>query len=452
MGGAGGIAGGLLVGSLAQRRLQPTTCPPSPGVTRDADGRALADYSKVPREICATVLHIAQWYDYWPGSFIEAFKKYIRQKYGVSVEVKWPEYYSDEELFSWVSLGGQKFDIMFPSDYNAEILDRAGYVLNLNEDWLPNLRNLNPTHFNTQDRGLGYQRRSDPNRSLRAVPYQWGTLGIGFRTDFFAPEDVEAWGWDVFWEDRVTRTREAPTVVPGKTPMRAGTTQDISRRTTLLDSMRDVYAAVFKKMGWDEQMEKGIDPPTGILSDPDPRYVGKYQWSLNQTDPDIITQAGELLKAAKPNIFNFETAQQGPFLVQGATILAQGWQGDMMYAIQPNSSRPNPVSYVIPRQGAERWITNAVIGADSKNLWLAHEFINFFLDPEQGAAISDWNLYSTPNSAAYDLLTVWPNGWDPREDERLYPSAETLRRCEFLRDVGPETTKLYLDTWARIKA
>lgn len=453
-GGAVALGGGLAAGNLLATRQTAFNCPP-PVTTQDADGRTWVDYDKVPKEICAPVLHIAQWYDYWPGSFIESFKKYIRQKYGVLVDVKWPEYYSNEELLSWVSLGGQKFDIMFPTNYMAEILDRGGYLLNMNEDWLPNLVNLDPVHFSTKNPQVAYQRRSDPLRTLRAVPYQWGTTGIGFRTDIFDHEDVYNWGYDLFWESEVVRTKAAEVPVRGRTtPLPAGPpAQTLFRRTTLLDDQREVFGATFKKLGWDDQVNvEHFETPTAIPLNQEDPYKGRYQWSQNQKDPTIVARAEAALKDAKKYIYNFETPQQGPFLVQGTTVAAHGWMGDMMYAIQPNSEKRNAASYLVPRQGGARWIDNATIGSTSKNLWLAHEFINFVHDPEQQAGISDWNLYATPNAAAYELLTVWPNKWDPRQDERLYATPDILKRCEFQRDLGPAVTSLYGDAWSRVKS
>jgi len=396
------------------------------------------DYDKVPARIESTTLHVAQWYQYWPPSFLDNFVAHIRDKYGVTINIVQEIYNSNEELFTWITQTGKKFDVMFPTNYTVETMERAGLILNLNPDWLPNYANLFDWTKYTQPEN-SYARRASTG-DLLAVPYQWGTTGIGFRTDKgWTRDDIETDGLDIFWMDTYKG-------------------QTITKKLMMLDDMRETIGQTYKYLGWKEQRDLGM-VPTNIPNNPNPPYDGKYQWSQNETDLTRLAKAKDALKATKPRLFDFNTQNQGPYLVQGVVWIDTAWSGDIMYAIRPNTPSPQPVDYWVPQQGGARWIDNAVIHRESRNIWLAHEFIDFFLDPQQGANITDWNLYATPNAASFDLLKAYPNlGWDPREDPRIYgddavgySGAPILPRCEYQKDLGADLTKAYLDAWSEVK-
>ncbi len=60
--------------------------------------------------------------------------------------------------------------------------------------------------------------------------------------------------------------------------------------------------------------------------------------------------------------------------------------------------------YFVPEEGGTRWIDNMAIPFDAPSPCTAHTFINWLLEPDQGAALSNWNYYSSPNQAALDGL------------------------------------------------
>ena len=74
---------------------------------------------------------------------------------------------------------------------------------------------------------------------------------------------------------------------------------------------------------------------------------------------------------------------------------------------------------------------------DAPHPCTAHTFINWLLSAEQGAALSDWNYYDTPNQAALDLMADDADGYY----DDLLDLSETLRRCwyeslESIEDTG----------------
>ena len=61
----------------------------------------------------------------------------------------------------------------------------------------------------------------------------------------------------------------------------------------------------------------------------------------------------------------------------------------------------------------------------------AHTFINFLLDAENGAALTNWNASASPNEASNEFI-------DPEilEDDSVYPSDELFDRLEMIEDTG----------------
>lgn len=419
---AGGLAGGYLTGVLGPRSTEEAPWEVAPGVV---------DYDLVPPEITSGTLRVAQWFDYWPGSFILDFEKYIQEKYGATVRVEVDIYTSNEELWLWLTLNRREYDVFFPSNYYVELMNNADLVYNLNPDWLPNVGHIDPGQMGVPQDDP-YDRRTDG--SLIALPYYWGTTGMAWNTDNVAREDVEGLGWDFFHET----SYDSPV---------AGETLDLVRKMSLLEDQRDVLMMGFKGAGWEWQIEEGMTPTPFVPPD-------GSQWTSNETDPARIAAGENYLLEAKPQVFAFESAQQGVWLIQAFMYLAQAWNGDIANAKQPQSPRPNPIDFAVPYQGGSRWIDAMAIQSTSRNLFLAHEFMNFIHDPQVNRKLTDWNLYPTPNLTAKEMLSTYPGtGYDPREDPLIYQPPEVLRRCDFQRDVGVRVLQdYYFPIWSELQS
>ncbi len=470
----------------------------------------------------ARVLSVAQWYDYWPGIVITNFGTYMQNKWDLSgVRVEWTSniYTSNEELFTWVTQTGRKFDVMYPSSYTVETFEKAGLIVNMNRDWIPNYLNLfgrvpdpipnprdeahatpwlpplpaqetYPVYPNGYNNAAGFDFRDaaavphayrgnttlypaqkahpegkewTEQNGLLAVPFQWGTTGIGYRSDIFDKADIERLGWEVF---------ELATYTNPKT----GRTYDLTNKKMMLDDMREVFTAGLKRVGWKEQERLGrVDPvtgePTGITHNPASPWNGVYQLSGNEIGSERLRESSDWLLSIRDTLWGFNTPQQGPWLVSGERWVDQAWSGDIMYAVRPNSNQHLPVDYFIPKEGGARWIDGQVIHRESEKLWLAHEFVDYIQDPQVQATISSWNLYATGNAWAFELLEkdpaytftgIYPDGspytWAASQDSRIYSDfasgyqgSPILERAEYQHDVGVRNTLKYFDHWRQIK-
>lgn len=424
---AGGFvgAGGLSAsGIIRSSREPPPAWEVAPGVV---------DYSRVPKALggpTPKVLKVAQWYDYWPGYFLDAFERYIKQTHDLDVTVQWDVYTSNEELFEWITLGKRRYDVFFPSNYVVDLLNHGGLVYNLDMDWIPNFANMNPDFISVPHDNPFDQRGS--NGPYVSVPYFWGTTGVGFRTDKIPKEEVEALGFDFLWMDSYQ-------------PRKSGYPRvELRKNMRMLDDERDVLGWGFKKAGWELQRSQGLTP-TGRFPPDGP------QWTTNETDPGRVKEAGKWLFACKPNLFDFNSTEDSSSLAGGSAWLNQAWSGDIMYAKRPDQNNSLPADYVIPHQGSTWWIDCAAIHSKSRNLWLAHEFINFIHDVKQNLVLTKWNLYSTPNQACYEALKPYNNGWDMRSEPVLYPNIyarEDFKLCDISGDVGLNALlNLYNPLW-----
>jgi spermidine/putrescine transport system substrate-binding protein len=95
----------------------------------------------------------------------------------------------------------------------------------------------------------------------------------------------------------------------------------------------------------------------------------------------------------------------------------------------------------VPREGATIWIDSLVLTREAPHPRAAHEFMNYVLRPEVGAAISAAAGYGTPNRKAFELL----------DHPVPYPSREELARLEYQLDLGRDTAT-WDQIWTEVKS
>jgi len=221
-----------------------------------------------------------------------------------------------------------------------------------------------------------------------SLPYQWGTMGLVYRTDK-APEFAASW---------------ASVLDPQRQP----------GPVVLLDSMRDLMAAAL--------LWKGHSPNTRL--------------------PEELADAGDALAGArKGKLLGFYGSPDSVDKVVGGDAWAAiAYNGDALIKLDENTD------FVLPGEGTIVWVDAMTIPAGSRNPEAAHRFINFILDAEVGAQLSNYLSYATPNEASLPLIEE-----EIRGDPRVYPSEEELAKAVMLEDVE-EATTLYDQIWTRIKA
>jgi spermidine/putrescine transport system substrate-binding protein len=228
----------------------------------------------------------------------------------------------------------------------------------------------------------------DPGNKF-TVAYQWGTVGVyARRKEGVTPEE----SWGIFFD---------PKQQPGP--------------IVLIDSMRDAIGAALK-------------------------YRGR---SLNTTDVKALKETRDLLFDAKRRSAGFASSVAGK-----NKVLEKSAQAAIVYSGEAaRGMEEDPDTYYfIPREGSQIWVDNLAVLAKAPNRKLAEAFINYVLEPGTGARISNYTQFATPNAAARGLIAT-----ELLKNEAIYPNEETMKKLEFLQDLGRDT-KLYDQVWTSVKA
>lgn len=226
----------------------------------------------------------------------------------------------------------------------------------------------------------------DPNNDY-SVPYMWGTFGILYnKTMVDDPVD----SWDILWNEKY------------------------KGQILMLDSQRDSIGVSLKRLGY----------------------------SMNTRNLDELEQAKEELIKQSPLVYAYVGDEVKQLMVAEEAALAVVWSGDAVAMMRENEN----LEYAIPKEGTNIWFDNMVIPKNAQNKELAEEFINFMNRPEIAAMNVEYIGYSTPNTAARELLPE-----EIANSEVAYPSKEVLKNTEAFLDLK-DMLKVYNDIWLEIKS
>ncbi len=115
------------------------------------------------------VLHVYNWSDYIAPDTLEKFTK------ETGIKVVYDVYDSNEVLEAKLLAGKSGYDVVVPSNSFLAKQIKAGVYQKLDKSKLPNWKNLNKDLMHTLE-------VSDPGNE-HAIPYMWGTIGIGYNPD-----------------------------------------------------------------------------------------------------------------------------------------------------------------------------------------------------------------------------------------------------------------------------
>ena len=133
------------------------------------------------------VLNLYIWSAYISPETLAKFER--RQGARVNVDL----YDSNEALMAKVQAGNAGYDVICPSNYVVQILQKQSLLRALDHSAVPHLPNVDPRFLD---------RDFDPGNRY-SVPYFWGTTGIGYDKTKTGP--VDSWGalWDPRFRGRI---------------------------------------------------------------------------------------------------------------------------------------------------------------------------------------------------------------------------------------------------------
>lgn len=163
--------------------------------------------------------------------------------------------------------------------------------------------------------------------------------------------------------------------------------------------------------------------------------------SFNTENLDVIRAAGDKLLELAPNVRVLSQNQTQDFLLSGEVNAAFLFTSQVVLALNQNPD----LEVVYPKEGLGFGVDAAFIPENAPNSDNAHAFLNFILDGENGAEISQQTYYLCPNQAAYEYL--------PEEFQKsLVISTDDIPNGEFIQDVSAEATELHEEIWTEFKA
>ena len=228
----------------------------------------------------------------------------------------------------------------------------------------------------------------DPGNKY-SVPHMVGVAGIIYNKKKVGNEVIDS--WDDLWNPKF----KGQIVMP--------------------DSVRDDFMIALRKLGYDQ----------------------------NTSNPDEIKAAAKELKKQKPLVYKYANDSARDLLADGSASIGVIWNGEYIYTKDLNKD----VEFVVPKEGSEFFTDSWVIPKTSKNKKNAELFINYMLKAEEGKRNFDYLYYTTPNKAAQKLI-------DKKylKMSAVFPSKETLARCDSLRTLDSKTQDLYSKYWKEVKA
>jgi len=337
-------------------------------------------------------LNIYNWSDYVAEDTIARFEK------ETGIKVVYDVYDSNEMLEAKLLAGSSGYDVVFPSARPfAQRHILANLYLPLDRAKLPGWGNLDPAV-------LAALEDVDPgNRHL--LPYMWGTTGIGYNVAKVRERlgaDFPIDSWNLIFDPAV-----------------AAKLGDCG--IAVLDDEQEGFGAALIYLGRD------------------PNGVGGGE----------IEAAAELFGKVRPFIRYFHSSKYIDDLANGEICVAMSYNGDVLQARDRASEAANgvEVAYVIPKEGALRWIDSAAIPTDAPHAANALVFLEFLLRPDVIAPISDYVSYASANLAAKPLVDE-----SVRNDPGIYPAPEVLARLVDPKKLPEAENRARVRAWTSIKS
>lgn len=226
----------------------------------------------------------------------------------------------------------------------------------------------------------------DPNNA-HSIPFLWGTNGIGYdKTKVTDTVD----SWNILWNGKY------------------------SGKISMLDSGGDCFIPALKMEGH----------------------------SMNSNDPQQLKEARDLLIRQKPLVKFYNSSNFDESLLSGDVWIAYGYSGQLAKARDQN---PN-IQFVIPKEGSMLWMDNLAIPVSAPHKDEAYQFLNFCLQPEIAAQITNETGYPNANEASKKFI-------QPKilNNPARYPDQQTLSRCEWSKD-QPEVDVIKDRYWTEVKS
>ena len=118
------------------------------------------------------------------------------------------------------------------------------------------------------------------------------------------------------------------------------------------------------------------------------------------TDREQLKALNDLLQGAKENWASFNSDNSKDILVSGDAAVSQIWNG---FGAKARNEGAN-IEYAYPKEGYVVWMDNVVLLKDAPNRDSAIKFMDFLLEPENIAAVTNFAQYAAGVDGVSGLL------------------------------------------------
>jgi putrescine transport system substrate-binding protein len=335
------------------------------------------------------ILYLYNWADFIGTKTLQRFQNLT------GIKVIYDTYDAEETMEARLFAGESGYDVVSASSnfFSREI--KAGVYQPLDFSKLPNWRNLDPLILAIQD-------KADPG-NRHAVPYLHAVSGFSYNVDMIrqrmpnAPVD----SLDMIFNPKVVA-------------------HFADCGVSLLDSPEDTMGLALSYLH--------LNP--------------------NSTRPEDFAAAERLLKSVRPYVRSFDSVEYMNALANKEICIAMSWSADYATVMARARAAGAPVhlAFTVPKEGANQTFSSLLIPVGATHLEAAYKFLNFIMDPQVIAEITNEIYYGNANLAANPYVRP-----EILHDTNLYPTPEMRARLYPSEEVSIATERVRTRVWTRIK-
>ncbi len=331
----------------------------------------------------------------WFGLLAPETPADFKKATGVSLHID--SFDSGEVMQGKLLAGRTGYDVVVATSNLLPALIKAGVLEPLDRSKLKNYSHIDPEL-------LSKLAANDPGNKF-AIPYLWGTTGLGYDVDKVKAalgESAPVDSWDlVFKEENIKKLK--------------------SCGVAMLDSPSEIVSIAL-------------------------HYLGL---PYNSQNPEDYKKAEALLRKIQPYVAYFDSSKVDADLANGNICVVVAWANTALAAKDVNEKTHSGrrIAYSLPREGALVWSENFVLLKDAPHPHQGLSFIDYMMEPEVIAKTSNYSLYPNGNKDSLPFIDT-----KLKNDSFVYPTTQEMARLFPLEPLPLKYERIRTRVWVSVKS